>query len=207
MAKETYKQLDEEKKNRIMEAIIDEFSEFPFSQASINRIIKQANISRGSFYQYFNDKEDCYLELLNVIANEKMILFKDVVQLDESASLFDHYMHMMKQVKIWMEKQPKYYKIGFLMERDNDEFIKKLNEQNPSLMNYFIHLIKKDIERGIIKSNVDPQLLSDALIAINSNIIIDYFHKKDYEGMIQKSEAILELIKYGTLVHTGEDHV
>ncbi len=207
MAKDTYHQLDETKRNRIMEAIIDEFSEYSFSQASINRIIKQAQISRGSFYQYFEDKEDCYLELMKVIVEEKMAIFKDVVELDENATLFDHYMHMMYQIQIWMKKRPRFYKIGVFMDYDSSDFIKKLNDQNPKILDYFINLIKRDQARGIIKSDVDPHLLSDMLVAINRDLLLHYFQKGDYEGMIDKTRDILELIMNGTLVSTGEKNV
>lgn len=207
MAKDTYIQLDADKQNRIMEAIIDEFSEYSFTHASINRMIKQANISRGSFYQYFENKEDCYLEMMKVIAKEKMEIFKDIVQLDTNATLFDHYMHMVYQIQIWMQKRPKFYKISLLMDYDKSDFIQKLMADNPNLLDYFYSLIKLDQERGIIRSNVDPQLLSEMLIAINRSMLMEYFQKEDYQGMIDKTKDILELIKYGTLVSTGENNV
>ena len=207
MAKDTYLQLDADKQNRIMEAIIDEFSEYSFTHASINRIIKQANISRGSFYQYFENKEDCYLEMMKVIVKEKMEIFKDVVQLDENATLFDHYMDMIYQIRLWMQKRPKFYKISLLMDYDQSDFIQKLTEDNPNLLDYFKNLIKLDQKRGIIRSNVDPQLLSDMLIAINRSMLMEYFQKEDYQGMIDRTKDILELIKYGTLVSTGENNV
>lgn len=207
MAKDTYLQLDADKQNRIMEAIIDEFSENSFTHASINRMIKQANISRGSFYQYFENKEDCYLEMMKVIAKEKMEIFKDIVQLDTNATLFDHYMHMVYQIQIWMQKRPKFYKISLLMDYDKSDFIQKLMADNPNLLDYFYSLIKLDQERGIIRSNVAPQLLSEMLIAINRSMLMEYFQKEDYQGMIDKTKDILELIKYGTLVSTGENNV
>lgn len=207
MAKDTYLQLDADKQNRIMEAIIDEFSEYSFTHASINRMIKQANISRGSFYQYFENKEDCYLEMMKVIAKEKMEIFKNIVQLDTNATLFDHYMHMVYQIQIWMQKRPKFYKISLLMDYDKSDFIQKLMADNPNLLDYFYSLIKLDQERGIIRSNVDPQLLSEMLIAINRSMLMEYFQKEDYQGMIDKTKDILELIKYGTLVSSGENNV
>jgi TetR/AcrR family transcriptional regulator len=45
-----------------------------FSDASINQIIKAAGISRGSFYQYFVDKEDLYLYMLTEIGKEKLAI-------------------------------------------------------------------------------------------------------------------------------------
>lgn len=50
--------LREEKRKAIMEAAVHEFSRVPYSAASINQIIKAADISRGSFYTYFEDKDD-----------------------------------------------------------------------------------------------------------------------------------------------------
>ena len=43
------------KQERILEAAKKEFSEAMFSDVSINRIVKAASISRGSFYMYFSD--------------------------------------------------------------------------------------------------------------------------------------------------------
>lgn len=47
-----------EKKERIRNAVINELTNFNFNNLSINRIIKNASIPRGSFYQYFKNKDD-----------------------------------------------------------------------------------------------------------------------------------------------------
>ncbi|PKM87485.1 MAG: TetR/AcrR family transcriptional regulator, partial [Firmicutes bacterium HGW-Firmicutes-10] len=56
MPTSTFYNLEESKRKQIFDACVDEFSLHTFSEASINQIIKAANISRGSFYQYFADK-------------------------------------------------------------------------------------------------------------------------------------------------------
>lgn len=60
----TFFRLPEEKRQRLTEAAWDEFTRVPFSEASINRIIHSAHIPRGSFYQYFADKEDLFSYIL-----------------------------------------------------------------------------------------------------------------------------------------------
>ena len=47
-----------------------EFLENSFEAASINRIIKEAAIPRGSFYQYFEDKKDIFLYIVDTHKNE-----------------------------------------------------------------------------------------------------------------------------------------
>ena len=58
MPTQRFLKLKEEKKQAILEAAVHEFSRVPYSSASINQIIKEADISRGSFYTYFEDKDD-----------------------------------------------------------------------------------------------------------------------------------------------------
>lgn len=58
MPTQRFLKLRDEKKQAILAAAVHEFSRVPYSLASINQIIKEAGISRGSFYTYFDDKDD-----------------------------------------------------------------------------------------------------------------------------------------------------
>lgn len=58
MPTERFNRLPEDKKKAIRDAAIQEFIRMPFEKASINQIILNAGISRGSFYTYFEDKRD-----------------------------------------------------------------------------------------------------------------------------------------------------
>lgn len=58
MIKQTFYNLPDKKRQRITDAIFNEFAGSSGEKVSINNIIKNANISRGSFYQYFDDKVD-----------------------------------------------------------------------------------------------------------------------------------------------------
>lgn len=65
MPKQTFFNLKEEKKEKIEKALIKEFSNNTFEKASISNIIAEANIPRGSFYQYFEDKKDAIYYIIN----------------------------------------------------------------------------------------------------------------------------------------------
>lgn len=58
MPSSRFLKLPEEKRSKILEAVLSELALFPVDELSINRIIHDADISRGSFYQYFEDKDD-----------------------------------------------------------------------------------------------------------------------------------------------------
>lgn len=71
MPSKTFLNLPEQKQKKLIKAAMDEFLTVSFTEVSINKIISKAEISRGSFYTYFEDKEDLFEYLLNSF-NEKM---------------------------------------------------------------------------------------------------------------------------------------
>lgn len=64
MPKDRFLNLSAEKQERIMLAAVNELARVPFDEMSINRIIRDAGIPRGSFYQYFEDKNDLLLYIM-----------------------------------------------------------------------------------------------------------------------------------------------
>jgi TetR/AcrR family transcriptional regulator len=71
MPRETFLNLPPAKRERFLQVAIDEFAENDYHQASITRICRDAGIAKGSFYQYFADKKELYLYLLDVAVQEK----------------------------------------------------------------------------------------------------------------------------------------
>ena len=65
MALENFEKLKVKKKDNILNAIIDCLKKHEYDELSINDIIQQADISRGSFYNYFIDKNDAVMTLIN----------------------------------------------------------------------------------------------------------------------------------------------
>lgn len=61
----TFNNLPEEKKELILAAARKEFARVSINDASINKIIQDANISRGSFYMYFKGKKDLLYYILS----------------------------------------------------------------------------------------------------------------------------------------------
>jgi AcrR family transcriptional regulator len=70
MAKQTFLNLSVEKQERILQAAKKEFARASLKDASVANIIKDADIPRGSFYQYFNDLEDIFYYILDAHSKE-----------------------------------------------------------------------------------------------------------------------------------------
>ena len=64
MPKNTFTNLPDEKKQYIIDTCYDLFINIPYEKITIRDIVKETGISIGSFYKYFEDKEDLYLYLM-----------------------------------------------------------------------------------------------------------------------------------------------
>jgi AcrR family transcriptional regulator len=71
MPKQTFFNLPEEKRQAITDIAITEFADNDYKSASISRLVAQAGIAKGSFYQYFEDKKDLYFYLIDLGSQEK----------------------------------------------------------------------------------------------------------------------------------------
>jgi TetR/AcrR family transcriptional regulator len=72
MPKQTFFNLPDEKRQHILNTAIDEFADNDFGDVSISRIVERAGIAKGSFYQYFEDKEDLHGYLLDLFTAKKI---------------------------------------------------------------------------------------------------------------------------------------
>src|SRR5690625_3802754 len=60
-----FNNLKPEKQKKIINAAIKEFVSVGFEKSSTNNIVKDADISKGSLFNYFNSKKDLYIFLIN----------------------------------------------------------------------------------------------------------------------------------------------
>ncbi|MCK5194754.1 MAG: TetR/AcrR family transcriptional regulator, partial [Desulfobulbaceae bacterium] len=76
MVSKTFINLSEDKKKAILQSAVQEFGRLGYQKASLNSIVRAASISKGSLYQYFQNKE----ALFNYIFEQFVLLVKRGVQ-------------------------------------------------------------------------------------------------------------------------------
>lgn len=192
MPKDTFYNLSEEKKKRIFDAAAKEFSERRFSDASINQIVKNAGIPKGSFYQYFAGKEDVYLYMVEEMSKD---IHEIIEASDPNASFFETILHRARGTIIVGKMRPDYAKIGALTVIDNSDFILNLLRTGNAK---YTEIIERDKQRGLIKPEID----SDVLIKM---IYIFVFNEYLYSGSdetryLKKVESAVQVIKQGIAV-------
>ena len=65
MPSETFNNLSEDKKDRIITSLKNTFAKKSIFDASVKEVVEDLKIARGSFYQYFEDLEDAYFMILD----------------------------------------------------------------------------------------------------------------------------------------------
>ncbi len=72
MPKATFLQLPDDKRTRIVQAALVEFSDHSYDVASISRLVSTLGIAKGSIYQYFGDKLELFTWLLEEAGRRKI---------------------------------------------------------------------------------------------------------------------------------------
>ncbi|MEG0254645.1 MAG: TetR family transcriptional regulator [Vagococcus sp.] len=88
MPTQTFFRLESEKQEKIISAAKKEFSNVPIHEASIANIIKEAEIPRGSFYQYFSGKEDLFYYLFDSVRKAPETYFLMCLK-EENGNIFE----------------------------------------------------------------------------------------------------------------------
>jgi AcrR family transcriptional regulator len=183
MPKPTFFNLPTEKRDTIINAAIDEFAQYGLENASTNRIVENSGISKGSFYQYFEDKQDVFMHLLSVIEHEKIEFFKSNPPPDNNLDTF-HYFRWM--VKTGIEFTSAYPRITQAMSRVM--FVEGLyfGKNFAYVRERTVKALREMIEQAIKRGEVDPSVDVDLAVMVMdtwSNAIITYMLN---EGAKQK---------------------
>ena len=197
MPKQTFFNLKEDKKEKIEKALIKEFSRNSFEKASISNIILEANIPRGSFYQYFEDKEDAIYYIIDkYLEKEKNKIYQYLLR---------------NKVDIFETAVNIYEDMAKITERDENERLLKniLQEVKKNNINIFgeckeMLRSKRTIEKMInkeelkIENDDDLQYFLRILNAIVRSISMEVVLKKiTFEEGKQRLIREMEILKKG----------
>jgi len=196
MPKQTFLNLPEEKRQAIANAAIDEFAEFGFEASSINRIVANSKISKGSFYQYFEDKMDVFRHLMDMLANEKIGFFKGRHPPSTRLDTFGYFHWMVKTGMEFSSTRPRLVQaISRVLLIEGMYYGKDFAEYHQMTTDSLAAMIKQAMKNGELDPSVDADL---AVMVMDTwmNAITTYIMK---EGMKQK-----DIIKWSRSAITQE---
>ncbi len=83
-----FMKLAETKRVHLLEVAAQEFAAFGFADASINRILERAGMSKGAAYYYFEDKADLFITVVRYCSERLRLIDQTVDPVELSALTF-----------------------------------------------------------------------------------------------------------------------
>ena len=156
MPKDTFLNLSEKKRNLIEDVALNEFAEHGFDNASINRIVEKADIAKGSFYQYFEDKGDLYKHILTRIGEEKLAYITPALQNPADLDFFSLLEEIYRSGLAFAMDHPKKGRVAFeIYKNQTNPLFKEIYQEAMSSGKLFYESL---LDQAISKGTVDPQL-------------------------------------------------
>ena len=158
MPKQTFFNLPDEKREQILDVIIDEFAENDYANVSISRIVANAGIAKGSFYQYFEDKDDLYGYLFDLITEAKTEMFS-LDQPDPQRIGIFAYMRWILENSIQFEiRYPRYAQIGYRLLNGGEHENEILARSRTQAQQFYQRFAALGKQQGDIAPDIDEEL-------------------------------------------------
>ena len=165
MPKTTFKQLPEDKRERVLKKAAAVFAEKGFSRADVAQIASSAGVAKGSLYNYFDNKEDLY----RFVCREGLARFRQAVYgaIEPEWDIFRQVEHFFIQGAVFARQHPDFIKLFMnISAAGQEEFAEELApDAEKYFADHFKALIRNGVAQGLVRPDLDPAL---AAFVINS---------------------------------------
>lgn len=156
----------------LMEAALRVLDRKNIIDATVDDVVQEAGVARGTFYIYFKDKYDILMALGERL-NEQLFESSHV-NLDRHTPPFERIQISLRAVLAYWEQHAGLYRSLTQMALMRADFL----EQNRRLRAVFIEQIRRDIERSIERGHarpIDPAVTAKALSAMMDWLCLLWF--------------------------------
>jgi AcrR family transcriptional regulator len=167
--KEQFANIRKERKLQIIEAALEVFAQNGFHKASISEIAKEAGISKGLLYNYFQDKEELLIEVMS--GGITYLLRAFTIETNESAA--SQLKKMILKGFDLMDEDEKHWRLYFsaMMQPDVQQLVMaKLME---SLLPVFDNLAKIFGKMGFENPFHEARIFGAVLDGLGLNYMLD----------------------------------
>lgn len=206
---EKFESLPEEKKKRILDAVIEEFSLNGYDKASTNSIVKRAAISKGLLFHYFESKKKLFLYIFDYCMNTLINKYYSAKETDPK-DIFERFMWIsIRKIKI-IQEEPLMNKLVFsaisnMPECLKEELTEKYNDYYAKYMPQFF----EDIDTSKFRKGIDSQKAIELIMMCMDGISNKYLQKykntpvdevfNNVEKIMDECNEYMEILKFGIL--------
>jgi len=195
---ELFDNLAEEKKKRIIDACIEEFASNGYEKASTNSIIKNAGISKGALFHYFESKKKVFLYTLDYTID--YILNKYYLMLEDKPSdLFERMMWVsLLKMKMWHDEPLMFNLVFNAFVNLPDELKEELGDRYAQLNNEHIPRFFEGIDTSKIRKGVDINKAIEVIMLFLdglSNKYLRIYKNRSADEILNNMDNLIDEIK------------
>ncbi len=203
---ETFENLNQDKRETILEACIQEFAERGYEKASTNSMIREAGISKGILFHYFGNKRSLFLYIVDYCL-QTIVEEYNKYSLTETRDIFKRLIELgVLKLKI-NHAYPEMSKILLEALLNSPEDMRLVIESKYSRFSKeYMPILFQDIDYSMFRKGVNTAKAIETLMLFIEALSQKYL--KDYEGkqedLLQDIDKIMdeyyeymEILKYG----------
>jgi len=179
-----------EVKDKIVQAAITTFSKYGYDKTRMDDIAKSAKLGKGTLYLYFKSKEELFYAIsensIKELKEQLSKLFSKKEDLVHDAEKFyDQYRNLIHDGE----------KVSFEMIAEssrNPKLRKALYEQRMKVYDIVIDYLRRQIEKGFFRKDMDVNAIASGLVALYDGLTIskllgisEYYNKKAWTQTIR----------------------
>jgi len=171
MPNQTFFNLPDKKRQKITDLAILEFAHADYDTASISNIVKQAKIAKGSFYQYFADKKELYLYVVNLAYDQRIAFIRENHPTPEPRDFFES-LRWLFHVSVQFNLQQPLLTQVINRAAYGDSPVKKilLARAQATARQYIQDLVQKGMAQGDLIPTIDPDLATFIIVTASDNL-------------------------------------
>lgn len=193
------------RRDLVLEAALDEFTTNDYEKASLNTIIKSADISKGVFYYHFENKEALYLYLLKASTDAKWQYINEQTHCNDvdfnNMDLFDKFIYQAELGAGFAALYPKYHALSLMFSKE------KSNPIYQTAMNYLggnsIDMVASMIKEAIAKHELKPEFDEAFMIKVLHHLFLAFDQIFDEDGDYELDKVLANLKSYVNFIKNG----
>ena len=203
--KPAFERADPARRETVLQTGIDEFSKHGFENANINVIAKNAGISIGLMYKYFETKEDLFILCLEEAIDELNRVIGEVLASDDKILVRAE--KLIRAIQQTSGKESRYVKLYNEITKMSDEKQVRYYAEKIEGISYeaYAGFLRRAKEEGDIRADLDERLFAfffdSLLLTLQFSYTCDYYRErmKVYCGddIFEDDETVVrELLKF-----------
>lgn len=195
MVRPRFAKLPPEQQEAILRSARDEFAAHGFRDASLNRVIETAGISKGSMYYYFEGKEDLYTHVTRTEFDGLVASVGPLPDLGSGdaeefwSSLQDYYLRLMTA----LAASPQLAALlrGWVTASKNPTFQQAMGEIEQATLPWIEQALSAGQRVGAVRDDVPPSLLIAVVLGMGEAMDLWLVSQPPDEGALPELTGVL----------------